>query len=55
LKISFSEVSLDEVSSAPSMPTAAATPMSEPVTAEAIAEDGEDDTLSYFARMAAED
>ncbi len=48
-------VSLDEVSSAPSMPTAAAAPMSEPVTAEAIAEDGEDDTLSYFARMAAED
>lgn len=49
-------VSLDNMQEAAPMPTAApAQTMSEPVTAEAIAEEGGDDTLSYFARMAAED
>ena len=51
--------SLEATAPAPSMmesqasPVAEAAPMAEPVTAEAMAE--EDDTMSYFARLAADD
>ena len=42
-------VSLDEVAPAPSAPAA---PAFEPVTAEQVSEESEEDTMSYFARLA---
>lgn len=42
-------VSLDEVAPAPSAPEA---PAFEPVTAEQVSEESEEDTMSYFARLA---
>lgn len=45
-------VSLDEVAPAPSAPTMEAPSSFEPVTAEQVSGENEEDTMSYFARLA---